>query len=368
MMYEKKIPFLDLSIKNESILLKNLKSLEKVFRHGRIILGPEVIKLEKAIAEKCSMKYSLGVNSGSSALFIALKSLGINEGDEIITTPLSWIATFHAISLCGAIPVCCDINDDLNIDCSDIENSITNKTKAILPVHYSGLLCDMKKIITCSKDNNLFVIEDAAQAFGSSYFNNSAGSFGDINCFSMNPMKNLNAYGEAGCILTNNKNLFDICESLRYSGTIDREKAIHKSLNFRIDTIQAALLLNSLKLLPEKIKRRRINAKLYNERLSEVVTCPIEPTNYYHSYYNYIILSNERDLLQKYLFDNGVETKIHHPILMPDQPIYKNLKKPNIPNARKLVKRILSLPIHENLKRNDINYISDKIISFYRNL
>ena len=200
-----KVPFLDLTISNPILKKELLSSIDRVFSHGRIILGPEVQQFEEKIAEYCNRKFAVGTNSGTDALYFALRSLNIGTNDEVITTPLSWIATVNAIVLTGAKPVFVDIKNDLNINPDLIEDAITDKTKAILPVHFTGNMCDMIKINDLAQRNNLIVVEDAAQAFGSKLNDKPSGSFGDIACFSMNPMKVLNAYGEAGAIVTDDK-------------------------------------------------------------------------------------------------------------------------------------------------------------------
>ncbi|MFA6502096.1 MAG: DegT/DnrJ/EryC1/StrS family aminotransferase, partial [Parachlamydiales bacterium] len=239
---EKKVAFLDLRIdKDEREEL--LTAINTVFEHGKIVLGPEVQEFERLIANFCNRKYAVGVSSGSDALFLGLKSLGIKEGDEVITTSLSWIATAHAIARTGAKPIFADINDDLNIDPDSIIKLVTSKTKAIVPVHYTGKICQMNKILDIAKKHNLHIVEDSAQAFGALYEDKIAGSFGKVACFSLNPMKVFAACGEAGIVLTDDKDIYEKLIILRYSGTINKEQCIEISLNSRIDTIQAAMLI-----------------------------------------------------------------------------------------------------------------------------
>lgn len=359
------VPFLDLSVTDPKFKKELLKSVDRVLSHGRFILGPEHDQFEKKVAEFCKVKYVVGVNSGTDALYLALRSLDIGPEDEVITTPHSWIATFNAIALCGATPVCVDIKDDLTINTDLISKAITPRTKIILPVHFTGQLCNMDRIMKIAEEYNLFVVEDAAQAFGSSFKGKMAGSFGTVNCFSMNSMKVFNSYGEAGAIVTNDKDIYNKLVSLRYAGTINKEECHYPSLNGRLDTIQAAMLLVNFKYLKEKIDRRREIARIYTGSLKNTVICPEEKKDYYHTYYTYTILAEKRDDLKKYLSSKGIETKIQHPILMPYQPAYSYLPKPDIPNAEKLLKKILCIPANEKLTNKQVDFVIKSIMTFY---
>lgn len=359
-----KIPYRDLSVKNLKIKRELLQAVEKVLSHGRILLGPEVDLFEQKICNACKRKYAVGVNSGSDALYLALRCLGIGPGDEVITTPLSWIATVNAIVLTGATPVFVDIKKDLNIDHNLIEQAITPRTKAILPVHFTGKLCDMSAICDIAEKNQISLIEDAAQSFGAHINGRMAGSFGDVGCFSMNPMKVLCAYGEAGAIVTDDDNLHERLMSLRYAGTVNKEDCHFPSLNGRLDTIQAAMMLVNLKHLDQKIKRLRQIADAYTERLKDLVTCP-EDDGTDHAYYSYTVITNQRDELKGYLATKGVETKIQHPILMPYHTAYQNKYTCDIPVAETLVKKILCLPNEESLSMNEIEYIVACVREFF---
>ena len=253
---KKNVRFLDLRVTNEDERLQLINAVDKVLSHGRIVLGPEVQELEKRVASHCNRKYAVGVNSGTDALIIGLKSIGIGFDDEVITTSLSWIATANAIALTGAKPVFADIQNDLNIDPSSIRELITSKTKAIMPVHYTGKVCNMADIMKIVDEYDLLLIEDACQAFNAKYRGKVAGSFGNVGCFSMNPMKVLAACGEAGMIVTDDQSTYERLISLRYNGTINKEICIVPSHNGRLDTIQAAILLERLNGLDELIKKR----------------------------------------------------------------------------------------------------------------
>ena len=247
--------------KNQDIKKQLLQAVDNILTHGRIILGPEVGEFENKVANFCQSKFAVGMGSGTDALYLALRSLDVGHGDEVITTPLSWIATANAIVLCGATPVFVDIGEDMNINADLIETAITEKTKVILPVHFTGRLCNMEKITQIATSRDIYIVEDAAQAFGASIHGAMAGSFGDVSAFSMNAMKVFNAYGEAGAAVTNNIALADKLRSLSYGGTINKEDCYYPSLNGRLDTIQAAMLSVSMMSLQAKIARRREIAK-----------------------------------------------------------------------------------------------------------
>jgi dTDP-4-amino-4,6-dideoxygalactose transaminase len=363
---ERKVPFLDLRIANDQARQELLSAVDTVFRHGRIILGPEVQELERQVAAHCGRKYAVGVHSGTDALFLALKSLDLGPGDEVITSALSWVATANAIALTGAAPVFADIRDDLNIDPASVRKLITAKTKALLPVHYTGKVCEMDALLQLAADHKLFVVEDAAQAFGAGYRERKAGSFGVLGCFSMNPMKVFAACGEAGMIVMDRDDLYERLLSLRYNGTVNREQCTQVSLNGRLDTLQAAILLRRLAGLEQLIQKRREIAAWYTQQLAGVVDIPKEGERERDVYYTYQIRTSRRDELKSFLETNGVETKIQHPYLMPQQPVYREGVRGNFPNALRLVKQILCIPVHEKLTREDVDYVAGCVRRFIR--
>jgi len=338
-----------------------------VLTHGRFILGPEHERFEIEIAQYCHRRYCIGVNSGTDSLYLALRALEIGVGDEVITTALSWIATVNAIVLTGATPVFVDITSDLNIDCELIEAAITERTKVILPVHFTGQMCNMSRILEIARKYNLLVIEDGAQAFGATQHGSMCGSFGEISCFSMNPMKVYNGFGEAGAVLTNDGNLKEKLVSLRYNGTINKQDCHYPSLNCRLDTIQAAMLLVNLKYLEEKIQKRRSIAVEYTKNLQDLVKCPIEQPGNRHIYYAYTILAERRDELMRYLASKGIETQIQHPIPMPYHTAYKGKFRADIPFCERAISRILCLPNQEDLSVEEVEYVCQHIREFYTN-
>lgn len=360
-----KIPYRDLCVKDPLLKAELLDAVDRVLSHGRLILGPELMRFEEEIAAYCKRRYAIGVNSGTDALYLALRALNVGPGDEVITTPLSWIATVNAIVLTGATPVFVDIADDLNINVSLIEAAVTPRTRAIVPVHFTGRMCDMRVIMEIADRRKLWVIEDGAQAFGASLDGIRCGASGIMSCFSMNPMKVYNAYGEAGAILTNDESLRDKLNSLRYNGTVNRQDCHFPSLNGRIDTIQAAMLLVSLKHLEGKIEKRRAIAEMYGKSLNEVVQCPTEHSESRHIYYAYTILAERRDELMGHLASCGIETQIQHPIPMPYHTAYKGRFPAVIPVCEDAVSRILCLPNQEDMTSEAVDYVCRCVREFY---
>ena len=362
-----KILYRDLSVKNIDLRYELLAAVEKVLSHGRFIFGPEHEEFEAEIARYCNRKYCVGVNSGTDALYLALRALDIGIGDEVITTPLSWIATVNAIVLTGATPIFVDIASDLNINADLIESAITPRTKVILPVHFTGQMCSMKRIMEMAEKRGLIVVEDGAQAFGATQDGAVCGSFGVLSCFSMNPMKVYNGFGEAGAVLTNDNTLKEKLVSLRYNGTINKQNCHYPSLNGRLDTIQAAMLVVNLKYLEEKIENRRVIAAKYTKHLQDLVQCPIEHPGNRHIYYAYTILADRRDDLMRHLASKGIETQIQHPIPMPHHTAYEGRFKADIPVCEDTVNRILCLPNQEDISTEEVEYVCKHIREFYTN-
>ena len=260
-----KVRMFDLRVDNLELRKDLNVAFNKMLDHGVYFFGPELYEFEEKMAKYLGKKYSIGVASGSSALYLSLKAIGVKKGDEVITTPFSWIITTNAISECGATPVFVDIDDDYNINADLIENKITPRTKAIVPMHWGGHLCDMKKINKIAKKNKLFVVEDAAQSFGGEFMGIKSGAFSDLGAFSMNPMKPLSGYGEGGLVVTDNIDFYEKIKILRYAGTTSDPKklvtnnCVEVSLNHKMDTINASMLLVSFKYFEKKKKTIRRN-------------------------------------------------------------------------------------------------------------
>ena len=347
---------------------KLLPLVIKTFESGEYIGSKEILKLEKEIAKYCGTKYAVCTNSGTDSLTLALYLLGIRRGDEVITPPNSFIASAATIAHLGAKPVFADVKQDQLIDPIEIEKKITKKTKAIMVVHLCGRIADMKSIKKISNKYNLPIIEDAAQAIGSKYDGKKSGSFGEFGCFSAHPLKNLNACGDSGFITTNNKNYYKKLKLLINHGLENRNMSSSFAYVSRMDTLQATILNYRLKNLDEKINKRRKIASIYFKKLKNLpILLPVEAKEEYNSYHLFVIQTNKRAELQKFLKKNKIETGIHYPIPIHLQKAAKYLgyQKGTFKNTESQSKRILSLPINENLDKQDIDFICKKIINFF---
>ncbi|MFA5386126.1 MAG: DegT/DnrJ/EryC1/StrS family aminotransferase [Candidatus Paceibacterota bacterium] len=351
------------------------KAIFKTIKSGSFILGEEVKKLEEKIAGLTGTKYAIGVNSGTDALFLSLKAFGIKKGDEVITTPFSFIATAEAIANTGAKPVFVDIDPKtFNINVLKIKEAITKRTKAIIPVHLYGQMAGMKEILKIAKKHKLFVVEDAAQAIGAKQKINGkwkmAGGVGHIGCFSFFPTKNLGAFGDGGIITTNDKNLAEKIKLLRNHGAT--KKYYHEVLGIssRLDELQAAIILAKFPCLKAWNIRRNNIAKFYNKSLKGIdgITVPETQEDNYHIYHQYTIRTKHRDALKNFLEKNGVPTAIHYPIPFNLQPVFNYLgyKKGFFLEAEKAAKEVLSLPIYPELNSNEQNQVVEKIKQYFK--
>ena len=336
-------------------------------RGERLALGSWTSRFEKSVAQHVGSNFGIATNSAYTAMFITLESLSIGSEDEVITPAFANPWSAACVLQLGATPVFADCDPrSLNMDAKDVGAKITPKTKAIVPVHFTGLMCEMDRISEIADKHDIHIIEDAAQSFGAEYQFQKAGSFSSVAIFSMNPMKVFAACGEAGMVVTDDYETYNWLLSLRYNGTVKKENCIQPSHNARIDTLQAAILLEKIKDLNGIIIRRRAIARLYDDRLRNTVIVPIEKDSEYDVYYTYTIQVENRKELIKHLNMYGIETKIQHPILMPNQQPYQNASCGNISNAKRLVERILCIPANEKMTDEDIHYVSDCIIDFYR--
>jgi len=346
-----------------------LKIIDQTLSTGKFVGGEQVDIFEKNIAKICGCKYAVGLNSGTDALTLALHLAGVRRGDEVITTPNSFIASTSVIVHLGARPVFIDVLPDQNINYNLIKKKITKKTKVIMPVHLTGRLCEMDPIMKLANKFGIAVIEDAAQAIGSKYNNKKAGSFGFAGCFSAHPLKNLNAMGDAGYLTTNNYNVYKKIKDISNHGMTNRNIVKNFGYVSRLDNIQAAILNYRLKKLDKIIFLRRRNASLYKSLIkTENVFIPEEKRNQFNTYHTFVVqIYNNREKLISFLKKNGIGTSIHYPIPIHLQPAAKFLgyKKNDFPEAEKQSKQILSLPIHHQLKLKEIEYISKKINEFF---
>jgi len=331
-----------------------------VIESQKFLFGEELSYFEKEFSEYVGSKFAIGVNSGSDALFLALKGLGIKEGDEVVTVSHTFISTVDAIVRNGAVPVFVDIDPQtFCIDTSRIPKKITPQTKAIIPVHIYGHPTDMGPIIDIAKANNLYVVEDACQAHGAEYKGKKVGSIGDLGCFSFYPTKNLGAYGDAGMIVTSNKELADKLRMLRNYGQSQKYHYDFIGINSRLDEIQAAILRVKLKHLDEWNERRRGIARLYDDLLADSgIARPVEKDYAKHVYHQYVIRSKERSILQQRLKENEIQTLIHYPVPVHRQKAYVNSYFGNcLPVTERICGEILSLPMHPWLSRDEISTI-----------
>ena len=365
-----KVPLLDLKAQYQPLKEQIKDAIDTVLNHGGFVLGPEVVKLEEELAKYCETKHAIGVASGTDALLIALRSLGVGPGDEVITTGFSFFATAGVISRLGAIPVFCDIDEKtFNLDPATIEAKITPKTKAIMPVHLFGQVAEMDQINKIAKAHNIPVVEDAAQVIGSKYHGRLAGSLGDAGGFSFYPSKNLGAYGDGGFISTNSDELNELIRMLRVHGAKPKYINHYVGYNSRLDTIQAAILLVKLKYLNEWHEGRRSKAKVYDrefKNLSGVITPHCEEHNY-HIYNQYTLIADNRDKLRDHLKGKDIGFDIYYPMPLHLQKCYTDLKykKGDLPIAEHLADKVISLPVYPELSEDQQAYVIDTIKEFY---
>lgn len=364
-----KINFVDIKRQYQEIRREVDEAIRNVLNSSQFVLGFECEEFENEFAKFVGVKHAVSVGSGLSALELGIRVLGIGKGDEVITPVNSFIASTSSISFTSAKPVLVDCREDtFNIDVERIKKSITKRTKAIMPVHLFGQVCDMENIVRIAKKYGLFVIEDACQAHGASFKGKKAGSFGDLAAFSFYPGKNLGAFGDGGMITTNNKKVADKIRMLRNYGQKEKYNHLLLGWNSRLDNLQAAILRIKLKHLSNWNKKRLENAKLYNKLLMDLpIITPKIFTGYNHIFHIYTIRSKNRERLAKYLSRKGISTNMHYPIPIHLQAACKNLgyKKGDFPIAEKLAREILSLPMFPELKTNEIVYICTQIKNFF---
>jgi dTDP-4-amino-4,6-dideoxygalactose transaminase len=366
-----KIPLTDLKAQYLSIKEEIDEAIRQTIENTQFILGPEVKALEHDVADYIGVKYAVGVASGTDALLISLLACGIGPGDEVITTPFTFIATAETISRCGAKPVFVDIDPNTyNIDTQKIESSINEKTKAILPVHLYGQAANMDDILRLAREYNLKVIEDCAQAFGAGYNDNKVGSLGDTGCFSFFPAKILGAYGDGGVIATNDAKIAERAAILRNHGGRDKYFNIVHGFNSRLDSLQAALLRVKLKYLDQWISKRQQKAEFYIEHLGALkdIQVPKIAGSCYHVFNYFTISAANRDGLQKHLESKGIATAIYYPIPLHLQEVYRSLeyKAGDFPASERAAKDVLSLPMYPELEDKNIEFIVGQIREFYK--
>ena len=366
-----KVPFLDLKPQTSIIKDEILKRFSSIIDNTAFVSGKGVTEFEKNFAKMHDVKYSVGLSSGTDGNHLAIIANGIGYGDEVIVPVNTFIATAEGISHAGAKPIFVDIDEKTyNIDASKIEEVITNKTKAINPVHLYGQSSDMEKIIAVAKKYNLKIIEDASQAHLAEYKNKKVGTFSTVASWSFYPGKNLGAWGEAGAISTDSKEIYENAKKLRSHGS--KTKYLHDSIghNYRMSEFMAEVLNVKMNYIEKWTDQRRNNAKLYFNRLKDLenVILPFELPESKHVFHLYVIRVKDRDELINYLDQKGISTGIHYPFPLHMTEAYKNhgYKKGDFPIAEKTSKEILSLPMYPELSERQIDYVCDMIYLYFK--
>lgn len=361
------VPFVDLARQFRALESDLTDAFREVGRSGIYILGDRLASFERAAAAFCGVRHAVGVADGSSALFLILKALGIGPGDEVITAPNSFIASASMIAATGAKVVFVDVGEDMNIDPALIEEALTPRTRAILPVHLTGRPAAMEPINEIARRHGLFVVEDAAQAIGARYQGRRVGGLGIAAGFSLHPLKNLGVYGDGGLITTNDDALAEKIIKLRNHGLENRERCAFWGFNSRLDPMQAAFAEIKLAHLDSWNARCREIAGVYRDRLKGLVTVPEDLPEEECIYHNFIIRTDRRDALMAHLAANGVDTRIHYPIPLHLQEAARDLSyaEGSFPNTEANARRMISLPIYPELTDAEVDHVARSVISFF---
>jgi dTDP-3-amino-2,3,6-trideoxy-4-keto-D-glucose/dTDP-3-amino-3,4,6-trideoxy-alpha-D-glucose/dTDP-2,6-dideoxy-D-kanosamine transaminase len=344
--------------------------LKKFVSTGDFTLGKELGVFEKNFAKLIGTKYAIGVNSGTDAIKLSLRALNIKSGDEVITAANTFVATVGAITEIGAIPIFVDCDDTFCMNVNEVEKKITRKTKAIVPVHFTGYMTNMPKLLKITRKYKIPIVEDACQSILANINNKKAGTWGEFGAFSLHPLKNINVWSDGGIITTNNLKFFNKLKLLRNHGLIDRDTVKICGYNSRLDTFQA-VVGNWLLPKAKSIARKRIeNANYYDKNFSKLkeITIPPRPKNYRMVYHLYIIFAEKRDLLLKYCLQKGIEAKVHYPKPMYLQESVKNLKhkKGDFPITDAHTKKIITFPCDQHLSLREMNFIIKTVKKFYK--
>lgn len=359
-----RVPFVNLGAQFEQLEAELTDAFVRVGRSGQYILGDEVSRFEQGLAEVCQTSQAISVANGTDALVLALKALNIGPGDEVITAPNSFIASAGAIAAVGAEIRFADVGEDYNLDPIQVEQAITQRTKAIIVVHLTGNPADMDALAAIARPRGIALIEDAAQAIDASYRGRKVGSLGDIACFSLHPLKNLHLMGDAGFISTSNEELAERMRLLRNHGLLNRDEAQEWAMNSRLDALQAALGNIKLAHLSRWTARFREIARVYHQHLAEVVHCPLHRAEDQPVYHNFVIQVDKRSELMQALAEVGVDTKIHYPIPLHLMQAAKQLpyQRGSFPVAERQASRILSLPIYPELTDAQVDYVATQVV------
>ncbi len=385
-MSDYKVPFVNYPLQYHNLKEEIDSTIQDVLSRGDLILREDVEEFEKNLADFVGAKYAVGLNSGTDALFLSLKAAGIGEGpssakpacrqgrasagkDEVITVSHSFIASISVIVQSGATPVLVEVGEDFLMDIEKVKEAITPKTKAVIPVHLNGRMCDMEKLMEIARKHNLIVIEDAAQSLGATFDGKRAGSFGLTGCFSFYPAKILGCFGDGGAITTDNSEIAEKIRLLRDHGQKNKTEIVCFGWNSRLDNLQAAILNVKFKYLEKWIKRRRKIAEIYNQGLSGIAGVKLPPafdldSKRFDVFQNYVIRAKKRDELFEYLKENGVETLIKDPV---PNHWHKalGLSHFSLLFSEQLAKKVISLPMYPELTNEQVDYVIESIKKFY---
>lgn len=365
------IPLLDLRRGFKEIEEEVLKEFREVFQSMKILGGPNFQAFEKELAEYLGVKYAFGYSCGTSALLASLIALGIGRGDEVLLQANGFIADLEAIYFAGAEPVFLEVDPKIfGPDINDIEKKITPRTKALLIIHMYGHPCEMEEILAICEKYGIILIEDASHAHGAEYRGKKVGTFGKVGCFSCGPVKNLNAVGDAGVVVTDDEEIAYKLKYFRVHGQIEKNHSHFMGLNTRLDELQAVILRARLKTLDEKNKKRREIAQYYTEKLSgitELFLPPLDPPYKKSVYHRYVIGTKRREELVEFLKEKGIETGYYYPIPLHLHKAYLETygKTWDLPQTERLARELLAIPLYPELTQEEIEYIIDSIITFF---
>jgi len=367
---DKKVPFVNYSLQYKNIESEIDQAIKRVLTQGDLILRHDVEEFEKNIADFLGVKYAVGVNSCTDALTLSLIAAGIKQGDEVITVSHTFFASIECIHHVGAKPILIDVGEDFVMDVSKIEEAITSKTRAIIPVHLNGRMVDMEKLMGVAKKHNLIVIEDAAQGLGATLNGKKAGSFGLTSCYSFYPAKLLGAYGDGGAVCTNDEQVYEKVKLLRNHGQKTKTEIIYYGFTSRLDNIQAAVLNVKFKYVPRWIERRREIAKMYNKAFCEMgsLKTPVDPEDskeFYDVFQNYVLKAEKRNELFEFLKENGVECLIKDLVPNHMQKV-EGLEGFALPVTERMANEVISLPMYPELENSQVEYVIECVKNFYK--
>jgi dTDP-4-amino-4,6-dideoxygalactose transaminase len=368
LMTDFKVPFVDLQQRFVEEGEELLACVERVLAKGHLVMTQEVSEFEQQVVEYTGAKYCVSCGNGTDGLMLALWALGVGKGDEVVTTPISFVASTGAIVHVGATPIYADVRADQNIDPAEIEKKITPRTKAILPVHWGGRIADMDAIMEIAKRHKLLVIEDSAQSMGAYYHGKHGGTFGGAGAISAHPLKNLNALGDGGMLLTNDEEVARKVRLYRNHGLQDRDTCVMYGVNSRLDVLNAEVLKFRLTRLDSVLSRRRRNVSIYQDKIraKQVYIPPVRPHEQ-HAYVMFIVQAENRDMLKAHLEKCGVQTLVYYGTPLHLHPAAQRLgfRRGDLPVAEQQADRVLALPHHQHLTPERITFVANAVNEFY---